>query len=58
MFMIPRSYVHIEKELCAINAWKYVIFIAWFIKNELGKWNDVTFQKWHVPIGSAFLDHP
>ena len=54
--MIPGSYVHIEYE-CTLNAWKYVKFITWFINNELGKWNDFTFQKWHVAIGRAFLDN-
>ena len=57
MFMIPRYYVHIENDLCAFNAWKYAIFIAWFINNELGKWSDLTFQKWLVAIGKVFLDH-
>ena len=55
--MILRSFIHIENELCALNALKYVIFIPQFTNNELGKSSDVTFQKWHVVIGRAFLDH-
>lgn len=55
--MILRSCIHIENELCALNALKYVIFIPQFTNNKLGKSSDVTFQKWHVVIGRIFLDH-
>ena len=42
MFMIPRSYVYKENELCALNACKYVILISWLINNELGKGSSLS----------------
>ena len=57
IILIIRSCIHIENKLCALDAFKYVIFIPQFTNNELGKSTDVTFPKWHVVMGRAFLDH-
>ena len=48
MLMIQMSCSNIENDFCALNSLKYIIFIPQFTTNELGKYNDYTFQKWHV----------